>query len=243
MAFNTRVAYRDNNSWTSERGASKFLDLLITSRSHGLGDLGCVINGFHIIPKPGSLSVTVNTFEPGEVNQQGHCLIKYQDYAYLGWLENAYDLPLQPASQSGSRKSLIVAYLDRDVLFEKDNKIIESPDVLKFAEVPGDSSSAPQRPTESMIRNVVGLSNPYIILAELTIAANANSVSSDMISDLRHKGMLSNNFKLDSQNTYSAGVLAGDAANTKTKIVVTNHNEPQPAAQPGVQIIWLKKKA
>lgn len=242
--YHTYLAYRDNNAWTSERGAGKFLDQLFKEQSWGKGDHGCVVNGFKVTQNTSGADffVTINSADSTNGKSDGHCLINYTDYAYLGWQEADYNLEIDGASQSLNRISYVVAYVDRDITYVESDKIVESPSVLKFAEVKGSEASSPNAPTKTQIQNVVGVNNPYIILAEIRINANASAITNSMITDRRKKASFSPDFTLDPDDSWTTGFYdAGDS--TKTRIVVTGPNASTPAAIPGVRLIWLRKKA
>lgn len=244
--FHTYIAYRDNNSWTSERGASKFIDNMFVSQSLGYGDLGCVFNGFKVVPNPlgADLSVTIKAAGSADPHKDtGHMLVKYDDYSLMGWIESDYNMKIGGASQSLNRISFIVAYVDREILFLEDEKIVESPSVLKFAEVQGAEATTPKNPTEQQIKATVGVNNPYVILAAVKVASNQTRIVEADIEDLRQQAFLSSDFVLNQEDSYAAGFLqAAPNAGQKTKIVVTGPSGPTPPAEEGVQIIWLKKK-
>lgn len=242
-SFHTYVAYRDNNSWTSERGASKFLDILFKSGSLGKGDSGCVFTGFKVTANsPADMSVIVKADDSQDNNEDSHCKIDYDNYAYLGWMDSDYRLTLAGSSQSLNRISYVVLYIDRTVEFVEGDHIIESPSVMKIIEVPGSEASSPTPPTLTQIQSAVGINNPYIIIAEIRINANTAAINNSMITDRRIKASFSGDITMDPSNTWATGVYAADSARTKTRIVVTGPSASTPKAIPGVQLIWLRKK-
>ena len=241
--YHTFVAYRDNNAWTSERGAGKFMDLFIKSGTLGKGDKGAIVNGMKVIPGSSAMQVVIQANDGTSTATDGHCIIKYDDYSYLCWQESNYTLTLDGSSQSMARISYIVAYIDRDIEYDETDKIIESPSVLKFVEVKGSEASTPSQPTRNQIQAVVGVNNPYIILAEIKINAGTSTITSSMITDRRIRGYLSGDLGLDPDNSYVTGFYQANTEKTKTRIVVTGPNAATPAAIPGVQLIWLRKKA
>lgn len=239
--FHTRVAYRDNDAWTSERGASKFLDQLISStkQTKYQGE-GCVINGFKVTAGSG-MSVNVNDNN----GLDAHLMIKYNNYSYLGWLTETCNLTISGSDQGLPRRTVIVAYIDLAVEFIKDDNIIESPDVLKFKAVDGTPNSNPSDPSISIIQSAIGLNNPYVVLASILVPAGSGAISSGNITDLTQdlKAKLSPNVGLDPNNTYVTGVLqASPNTNVKTRIVVTGPDAATPAAIPGVELIWLRRR-
>lgn len=244
--FHTYVAYRDNNAWTSERGASKFLDLFLQKNSLGKGDRGVVLNGMKVIANPAGadLSIVIQANDgTTQVKADGHVVISYSDYIYEAWQENDYRLELQPTSQSVSRISYIVAYIDREIEYIESDKIVESPSVMKFVEVKGAEGYAPDPPSRTHIQDVVGNNNPYVILAQILIRPNTLRITNSDITDLRGTPMFTKDIKLDPEDSWAAGVLQpAPNAGRKTRIVVTGPNASTPPAIPGVQLIWLRKK-
>lgn len=245
--YHTFVAYRDNNAWTSERGASKFLDAFIKSGVHsGKGDKGCVLSGMKVVQNPegADFSVTIKANDGTSESQEGHCIIKYDDYAYLCWQDADYNLAIDGASQSMSRISYIVAYVDREITYVESDKIVESPSVMKFVEVKGSEASSPSTPTLQQIQAVVGINNPYVILAEVKVSPSASSIKQADITDRRIRASISGDFSLDPDNSWTTGFYQpAPNAGTKTRIVVTGPNAPTPAAIPGVELIWIRRKS
>jgi len=242
--YHTRVAYRDTNAWTSERGAGKFIDQMIESTKQATyGGYGCIINGFTLSSGSG-MSLNIN---PQQGGLDGHILIKYNDYAYLGWLQSVYNLSITGSDQGLPRRTLVVAYIDLNVEFVAEDTIIESPNVLKFAAIDGTAAANPSAPSISEIQSSVGLNNPYVVLADLYIPAGSSSIS---LTDSRTyvftdalQARLSPNVILDPTNSFIAGFYqAAPNEGTKTRIVITGPTASTPAAIPGVELIWIKKK-
>lgn len=239
--YHTRVAYRDNDAWTSERGASKFIDQLITStkQSKYQGE-GCVINGFKVTPGSG-MSVNVNDNNGAD----GHIMIKYNSYSFLGWITANYNLTISGADQALPRRTVVVAYIDLSVEFNKEDNIIESPNVLKFIAIDGVPNANPSDPSVSSIQSAVGLNNPYVVLASIYIPSGSGSIASGNITDLTAdlKAKLSSYITFDPDSTYVTGVLqAAPNSGVKTRIVVTGPTAATPAAIPGVELIWLRRR-
>ena len=242
--YNTYLAYRSNDSWTSERGASKFMHSILTTSSIGAGDKGGVLNGFNVsATDTPTMSVKISS---GVDNQdtESHCIIDFNNYCYFGWLSEDYVLQITGSSQTSSRISYVVAYVDRSVTFTKTDNIIESPDVLKIIEVPGSDADSPVPPTSSQIQAVVGTNNPYIILAQISVPISTSTITNSLITDLRQFSKIdSNKLELDIASSFVAGFKQADSNETETRLVVTEPNDATPTAIEGVQLIWLKKKA
>lgn len=240
--FNTRVAYRDDNSWTSERGASKFIDQMIQSteqkqfRGHG-----AVLNGFKVTPGNGMQAV-VNNKEDGT---DGHIVIKYNSYCYLGWIQEPCPITISGSDQALPRITLIVAYIDLAVTYQESDKVIEAPTVLKFKAVDGIPNNNPAAPSIATIQSEIGLNNPYVVLASILVQPNTGSISDSNITDYTQdlKAKLSDDMGFDPENTYVTGILQpAPNKGVKTRIVVTGPDAATPAAIPDVELIWLRKK-
>lgn len=241
--FNTYIAYRDNNSFTSEIGASKFMHSMLTSGTIGAGDGGGIINGFNVTATDTpSMAVKISS---GEAGVDSHCIINYNNFCYFGWMTQDYTLTIAGSSQSAARISYIVAYIDRSTTYQESQNIIESPNLLKLAEVAGTESNSPVVPTSAQIRAVVGNNNPYIILAAVSVPMGASVIQNSQITDKRIESKVdADKIGLDVSESYAKGFIQANTSETKTRIVVTEANDPTPpTAVDGVQIIWLRKKA
>lgn len=242
---NTFLSYRDG-FWTSEKGASKFMSNVVRLVDDNYGGYGAVLNGFTLTPTiPASLAINVAASDNGE--NDGHILIGYEEYAYFGWLSQNTRIELEETDQYYARISLIVAYIDLSLMpasEEEKDKEIESPGALKIVEVPGLPSSYPTAPTASAIQAQIGVMNPYVVIGTIRVPGNASIITSDNITSNSDSvaAQLSPSIRLDSENSYCAGILQANDNNTKTRIVITGPNAQQPDPIPGVEIIWLKKK-
>lgn len=242
---NTFLSYRDG-FWTSEKGASKFMANVVRLVDDGYGGYGAVLNGFTLTPtSPAALAINVAASDNGE--NDGHILIGYEEYAYFGWLSQNTRIELEETDQYYARISLIVAYIDLSLVPEspdEKDKEVESPGALKIVEVAGIPSSYPTAPSASAIQSQIGVMNPYLVIGVIRVPGNATMITSDNITSNSDSvaAQLNPSIRLDSENSYCAGVLQANEKNTKTRIVVTGPTASQPEPIEGVEIIWLKKK-
>lgn len=237
----TYLAYHDS-FWTSERGADKFISNMIRTLDDGYEGGGAILNGFQVVPTtPASMSVIVKS--GAATDEDSHLFINYAEYGFFGWMSQDLTLDLVSSEQLYGRVSLIVAYVDFAVTPETSDEEIESPGVLKIVEVPGIPSANPAVPTASDIRAQIGAMNPYIVLAQIRVAANATQITSGNIIDNTKNlaAQLGDNISLNQDNTYCAGFVQADSNKTKTRIVITGPNVT-PAPIPGVELVWLRKK-
>lgn len=237
---NTHMAYGDNDSWTSARGASKFIYNAVSTKDAGYNqrDRGCVFNGF----KP-TTSGTDFIVRLGDADDQvdSHCFIEFEEYGFLCWSEGKVDLQIEAADQNFPRRSLIIGYVDLSMSYVSSDHEIESPGTFKIVEVQGSSADTFPLPTQAQIDTIVGAGNPYIVFAEIKVNANATALTNADITNKIVPAMISPNLSLDTENSYVAGFY--DAGNgNKTRIVVTGP-EGNPNAIPGITTIWLRRKS
>jgi hypothetical protein len=103
------------------------------------------------------------------------------------------------------RIDYIVAYIDIGVSgsllpINVNNKN----NVLKFADVQGTPAGSPVVPTVSQIQTAIGAANPYIILAQIAVAASATQITNPNITDLRSMA-----------GVQTANIAAGAVTNAK----------------------------
>lgn len=86
---------------------------------------------------------------------------------------------------STARIDSIVAYIDNSV--SPTTSVVDNTNsILKFTSVSGTASATPQAPTAAMIRTAIGAGNPYMVLWDITVPANATSLTSATFTDKRN---------------------------------------------------------
>lgn len=206
---------------TDERGHQYALAQLFTGET--LGD------ALKITPSS-SANTTVN-IEPG------YAQIPMDDYAYQCWLEEpGVSLTLEGASQSLNRISYIVAYVDRRHQYTQ--TVSNNPGLMYIREVAGDDASNPEPPSASQIETAVGDGNPYILLAQIYVPANATIISLSNVKDLRTKMSLRRGITLPN-GTYASGITqaSGSASVNPVKLSVINYGAQLPAAEEGTDLL------
>jgi len=89
-------------------------------------------------------------------------------------------------ADASARIDYIVAYIDLAVSGSTSPTDVNNKNnVLKFADVKGTPSGSPVVPTVSQIQTTIGASNPYIILAQIAVAASASQITNPNITDVR----------------------------------------------------------
>lgn len=96
-----------------------------------------------------------------------------------------YDQAIGSNGSGNPRKDAIVLYID----------VAESPDpdidnVAKIARVAGTPNASPVAPTDGEIQSAVGASNPFIRLANVTVASGATEIETADIEDTREDAVL-----------------------------------------------------
>lgn len=138
--------------------------------------LAVVANGtpnMTVLVQPGSGRVTTGTYP--------------SSYGYLISHDTTAGESVTISTAAASpRIDYIVAYVDKGVAGSLlVGNVNNTNNVLKFAAVAGTPSGSPVVPTVSQIQTAIGAANPYIILAQVAVAASVTSITNTNITDLR----------------------------------------------------------
>lgn len=159
------LSFRDGGK-TDENGISRYI-------SKFLG--GSVLTGLNVTQQgPLALGVTVAI---GDI-----MIDSGNSYPYIGWNDAAYNITLATADGTNPRYDLIVAYVDLAVVQSTTSNNV---DALKIIRVTGTPAGSPSEPNGAAIQSAVGGSNPYSILARVTVAAAATTIANSAIVDRR----------------------------------------------------------
>jgi hypothetical protein len=104
------------------------------------------------------------------------------DYPYLGFSDGNLNVALATADGSNPRIDLIVAYVD---LAEVDDTNPNNPDAFVIDNVSGTPSGSPAVPNNAAIEAVIGVGNPYIILARVAVGAGVTTITNANVTDVR----------------------------------------------------------
>lgn len=113
----------------------------------------------------------------------GNALIPTSDkkMAYPVRLYSAvYDQAIASNGSGNPRKDAIILYIDTSA---SPNAAIDN--VAKITRVAGTPAASPVAPTDNEISSAIGASNPFIRLANVTVASGATSITSGNIEDTR----------------------------------------------------------
>lgn len=104
-------------------------------------------------------------------------------YSYMGWIDSPATVTISAPDPGNPRISAIVLYVDKseDTAPSPPN----NPGIAKLIAVNGTASSTPVVPSNSTIQAAIGVGNPYMILAEVTVGAAATQVTNSDIVDRR----------------------------------------------------------
>jgi hypothetical protein len=158
---------RDGNSLTNEEGHMRF-PMQIWE--------GNVLTGLQVTQNSTpNMTVTIT---------KGDARVPYNDYSYGAWTSSSTTgIAVTAADTVNPRLDRVVAYIDRTMTFTGAD--INNPGIFKFKAVAGTPAASPNTPNNSVVQASVGVGNPYIDLAELSVPANATDVVTSRITDTR----------------------------------------------------------
>lgn len=88
------------------------------------------------------------------------------------------------AAASTDRIDSIVAYIDNSVT-PTTSVVDNTNDILKFVAVAGTAAATPSAPSSATIQSAIGAGNPYMVLWDVTIPANATALTNATFTDKR----------------------------------------------------------
>lgn len=101
---------------------------------------------------------------------------------YIGWIDAVENVTVTAAHATLPRKDRLVAYIDLALITSATTNNLNA---LKFLVVAGTAASSPVVPTSGAIQTAVGASNPYIVLADVNVAAATTTIVTANITDAR----------------------------------------------------------
>lgn len=159
------LQYRDGGK-SDEKGMSTHL--------YGLFQ-GEVINGLAVTQdSPLGMSVLVS---------KGRCMIdSADDYPYLGFTDANEVVTITAADGSNPRIDAIVAYVDLSVV---DSTSANNPGAFEIVAVAGTPAGSPNPPNDGAVSTAIGMGNPFIRLAHVTVGAGVTTITTGNVSDQR----------------------------------------------------------
>lgn len=205
----TYISNRNSNGKTDENGHFRLPLKLIN---------GEVLSGFDVkANNPNSMILKIT---PGDAK------IPYQDYSYAVWSDSEETVTVPTANSSRSRVDSVVAYVDRNELGTATT--INNQNALKFKVVSGSPSGNPIAPTDGMIKSSIGAGNPYIVLAEISVAQGTTLVTQAAIKKVAKPMSISPEVSLNNVTSLNGQNI---------KFAIRNENEALPAADPDVTTV------
>lgn len=129
-------------------------------------------------------------------------------YAYHIWSDAVENVTIATADAANPRRDFVIAYVDRAVTPAG----VNNPSVWQLVSVAGTPAGSPADPTVSQIQASAVGSNPYIILARVSVAAATTSITDGSITDRRtliyfknsaNVGLLGDSFPYTAGGSYS----------------------------------------
>lgn len=142
---------------------------------------GQVFKGLDVVPNStANMTVKVNTGS-GRIPTG----TPPSDFYYMVSVDTSGGESVTIATAASSpRIDYVVAYIDKSVAAVQ-SPVNNTNDVLKFVAISGTPATSPVVPTAAQIQSKVGAANPYIILAQVAVAANATTITTPNITDAR----------------------------------------------------------
>lgn len=163
------LSNRDGNGKTSEEGHYKFQTAVFA---------GNVLGSTALLVKQNSplgMSVLVSAGQ--------YKIDTSSSYSYTGWNTADAVVTISTADPANPRITTIVAYVDK--LASTSASPPNNPGITKLMAINGTAAASPSAPNGTTIQSAVGSGNPYIILANVTVAAAATQITNANISDQR----------------------------------------------------------
>lgn len=104
------------------------------------------------------------------------------NYPYHVFSDAAENLTLNTADGSNPRYDMILAYVDLATVSSTNPN---NPNALKYTKATGTPAGSPSEPNAAAMQSAVGSGNPYIILARVTVAAGASTITNANVVDRR----------------------------------------------------------
>lgn len=120
------------------------------------------------------------------VVNEGRAYFKKTSMTYSGYTDDAEVVSIAANNSGNPRISALVAMLDLSATPDADGQ-----GVLSFVEVLGTPASSPTTPSDEDIQLEIGAGNPFVRLANITVANAATQILNANISDQRTRTVLS----------------------------------------------------
>lgn len=200
------LSNRDGNGKTNEEGHYKLP--LNAWNGTVLNAAACLVTQ----QSPLALGVKI---APGEFK----ILDTSNNFSFSGWNSADLNVTITTADPANPRISSIVLYVDKGAATSASPP--NNPGIVKAVAVNGTPGAVPVAPNGATIQSAVGAGNPYIVLANATVAAAGTTVANAAISDQRVIMTVATNMVNTAaiQDNSISTVKIQDSAITDTKIL------------------------
>lgn len=114
----------------------------------------------------------------------GSVYLKRSGNCYPAYLDAAHNIAIDSNTSGNPRIDAVVAYAD---LVATPGSTNQGNDVAKFIVVKGTPAASPVAPSSAAIEAAIGASDPYEVLAHVTVADSASAIADANISDQRRR--------------------------------------------------------
>lgn len=128
--------------------------------------------------------------------------------AYIGWMDAVENVAVSAAHATLPRKDRLVAYIDVALIT---GATTNNQNAFKLMVVAGTAAASPVVPTSGTIQSAVGVNNPYIVLADINVAAATTTIVTANITDARTPAALNMSY-LWGGSSNTSGHLVPNAA-------------------------------
>jgi hypothetical protein len=172
------LSNRDGNGKTNEEGHYKFPVNVFTGTVLASGDL--------LVTQQSPLALGVSV-----ASGQFKILDSSGSYSFTGWNNASTPVTISTADPANPRITSIVLYVDKNATTSASPP--NNPGIVKLMAVNGTAAAVPSAPNSTVIQTAITAGNPYIVLANVTVAAGATQVTNANISDQRVQVTLNDN--------------------------------------------------
>lgn len=186
-----------------------------------------------------SFQVVAPSDQPGRLVKikPGYIQVPFDDYAYLGWLDEEVTLTIGQNTEANPRYSAIVAYINQNKQYTESQT--NNPGVLCITEVEGTASATPAEVGEQAIRAVTEIGeNPFVVLAQVYLQPNISSITPNNIIDKRTSITLREGIQLP-YGSYATGMqqATGSSFSNPIQLAVINANDPVPTSSTDTDLL------
>lgn len=112
----------------------------------------------------------------------GDGFITINEYVHIAFSDATTNVTISTSDPTNPRIDTIVAYIDRSIVSNVSNN---NPNALVFAAVAGTPAGSPTAPSSGVIQAAISVGNPYIVLANVSVAAATSNIVNANITDTR----------------------------------------------------------